>query len=1015
MAKRLQLRRGTTAEHSSFTGAIGEVTVDTDKDAIILHDGVTAGGVIVGDTTDVVKSNRLGSGSTKYLKGKGDVITETSANFISKVAVDNRYQDIDGVVVDTYGPELVTNGDFTTNITSWTSHSDSGLSHMSGQLKNTISTGDNQGGPYQEITTVVGHVYKLNIYVSPVVGDSAANFELGLFDGGGFNNKQILLVTKTGGTHTMTFVATQTAHRLLLNIYDITGGMSTDTYVLIDNISVREITNIDYSTGNRDNDSSFVPEVTVQDQATDGMVTTADVYAGDYVAVDRGNLFSLGSNISTYNFTVGLDTLDVVSVGAGKSARYSIPVAGGGISVASLNVVSLTDNVHYTSYLLGVVVESINISSTGSHSLSTQEIDEIRITAFQNDSVSITDILIIQKDEIYQATEDTTTGTSLLDTKFRVRDNYGISNQIIALHKMNSTTKAYSIHKEIAFVDFRAGQYRQGMLDNGFTEVETGLYSKGEYTYTLIGVWQTLNKGSFHEDLNKFGTKSFGEPGVADHFWHTSFASDFTTVAGMFGYSDTGYVASTKTSGTDSTGSFHTAGKFYDIVYKDQFTYVPEYANKKSIQEEARQSIDLLSADEGVSELVSITRLSPPGSVLYFFTTTSIYLYRPDSLDFSVGDYVSAVAYDSSFGFISVSGIVTEVISSALRLTIPAVSVTTGVQFDNAMTFSNGSIPHLSQGSHLITDRIGNPTNWEQVALDRLAEGKSLIGQNALLVGQDGSSYVSAGTIDIIFSSKLTANYNALWTNNAGASYTSFNTDSTVSKVLNEFAQRDTTNYIFIAPYTANNNPAIKSDPLPMLTVEPKVTMTNSHSLYKGAAVGNMNGKIQVGNGARSYESKVLENAEIISYTKNMNSTIAVGHRIGEIYYNENGVNPNNVYGGYYEVHTGFGATTSTTAGFAGNSTLIAIEGVLLSAEHQTASLTASTSPSSKFFSGYAYDENGIEYRTYSLQEIVDAGAGVYNSTEFDNLTNGTTLDDVGTTVDTGFFAIPTGFKKGSK
>ena len=44
MAKRLQLRRGTTAEHSTFTGAVGEVTVDTDKDTAVVHDGSTTGG-----------------------------------------------------------------------------------------------------------------------------------------------------------------------------------------------------------------------------------------------------------------------------------------------------------------------------------------------------------------------------------------------------------------------------------------------------------------------------------------------------------------------------------------------------------------------------------------------------------------------------------------------------------------------------------------------------------------------------------------------------------------------------------------------------------------------------------------------------------------------------------------------------------------------------------------------------------------------------------------------------------
>lgn len=45
MAKQLQFRRGTTAEHSSFTGAIGEITVDTTKDTLVVHDGVTAGGI----------------------------------------------------------------------------------------------------------------------------------------------------------------------------------------------------------------------------------------------------------------------------------------------------------------------------------------------------------------------------------------------------------------------------------------------------------------------------------------------------------------------------------------------------------------------------------------------------------------------------------------------------------------------------------------------------------------------------------------------------------------------------------------------------------------------------------------------------------------------------------------------------------------------------------------------------------------------------------------------------------
>jgi len=53
MPTALQFRRGTTAQHSTFTGAIGELTVDTEKNTVVVHDGSTAGGhsLVVGGTT----------------------------------------------------------------------------------------------------------------------------------------------------------------------------------------------------------------------------------------------------------------------------------------------------------------------------------------------------------------------------------------------------------------------------------------------------------------------------------------------------------------------------------------------------------------------------------------------------------------------------------------------------------------------------------------------------------------------------------------------------------------------------------------------------------------------------------------------------------------------------------------------------------------------------------------------------------------------------------------------------
>ena len=44
MAQQVQFRRGSTAEHASFTGAPGEITVDTTKKTAVVHDGTTTGG-----------------------------------------------------------------------------------------------------------------------------------------------------------------------------------------------------------------------------------------------------------------------------------------------------------------------------------------------------------------------------------------------------------------------------------------------------------------------------------------------------------------------------------------------------------------------------------------------------------------------------------------------------------------------------------------------------------------------------------------------------------------------------------------------------------------------------------------------------------------------------------------------------------------------------------------------------------------------------------------------------------
>tara|TARA_B100000131_G_scaffold80015_1_gene76767 strand:+ start:971 stop:2236 length:1266 start_codon:yes stop_codon:yes gene_type:complete len=77
MAKLLKLRRGTTSQHSSFTGAEGEVTVDTTKDTLVVHDGSTAGGTPLAKESALNAVNTdLVNDTTPQLGGNLDVNTK---------------------------------------------------------------------------------------------------------------------------------------------------------------------------------------------------------------------------------------------------------------------------------------------------------------------------------------------------------------------------------------------------------------------------------------------------------------------------------------------------------------------------------------------------------------------------------------------------------------------------------------------------------------------------------------------------------------------------------------------------------------------------------------------------------------------------------------------------------------------------------------------------------------------------------------------------------------------------
>ena len=77
MTRKLQILRGTTALNNSYTGSVGELTMDTTTNQIRIHDGSTVGGHIIGGapanmqtTTNLVTSVSSSSTDAQYPSAK---------------------------------------------------------------------------------------------------------------------------------------------------------------------------------------------------------------------------------------------------------------------------------------------------------------------------------------------------------------------------------------------------------------------------------------------------------------------------------------------------------------------------------------------------------------------------------------------------------------------------------------------------------------------------------------------------------------------------------------------------------------------------------------------------------------------------------------------------------------------------------------------------------------------------------------------------------------------------------
>jgi hypothetical protein len=88
VSEQLQLRRGTATQTAAFTGAQGEIVIDTTNNRAIVHDGATAGGFAAAKLAEVITNTRRAIADAAATIGAGDrLVAYTSLTASRAVAL----------------------------------------------------------------------------------------------------------------------------------------------------------------------------------------------------------------------------------------------------------------------------------------------------------------------------------------------------------------------------------------------------------------------------------------------------------------------------------------------------------------------------------------------------------------------------------------------------------------------------------------------------------------------------------------------------------------------------------------------------------------------------------------------------------------------------------------------------------------------------------------------------------------------------------------------------------------
>ena len=224
----VKLRRGTTSQHSSFTGAEGEVTVDTDLDTLRVHDGSTAGGERLAKYSEL--SGAGGGGTVTSVDSgtglTGGPITSSGTLSIANDGVDTAQIAANAVTSTEIAANAVTSTEIDDNAVASTKISSTDTTLNVNDTNNNIGTGALADAGYQ--LTVDGGTSKHAIYAKGNKASVYVDVDLENESATGLGGRMVI----TQGSNSAYFQYQEAGENLSLVVVD--GSLSANAGVKID-------------------------------------------------------------------------------------------------------------------------------------------------------------------------------------------------------------------------------------------------------------------------------------------------------------------------------------------------------------------------------------------------------------------------------------------------------------------------------------------------------------------------------------------------------------------------------------------------------------------------------------------------------------------------------------------------------------------------------------------------------------------------------------------------------------